>query len=257
MTNTLCSTHGLHVAIGATTVCTSLDLTIRAGECWAVLGMNGVGKTTLLHTIAGLRPCQGGEIRLGSETLGGLTRRTIAQRLALMPQLADDAFPATVFEEALAGRHPHLAPWAWESAQDEALTRAALDEVGLAGFEERLITTLSGGERRRVQLATLLVQDAPLMLLDEPVNHLDLHRQVRLLELVRERVAGAPRAAVMTLHDVNLAARFCDHVLMLFGTGECAAGRVEDMLTESLLARVYCQSLRAVDVDGRRFFIAA
>lgn len=253
----LCRARELTVKIGPTIVCTALDLEVRTGECWAVLGMNGVGKTTLLHTLAGLRAAQGGEIQIGGTAISTLSRRAIAQRLSLMPQLVEDAFPATVFEEALAGRNPHLAPWAWESAEDEAVTRAALAEVGLGEFESRLTSTLSGGERRRVQLATILVQDAPLALLDEPVNHLDLFRQVRLLELVRSKVAGNARAAIMTLHDVNLASRFCDHALMLFGNGEYAAGPIESMLTESLLSRLYCQSLKAVDLDGRRFFIAA
>lgn len=253
----LCEVRDLTVVIGGTVVCASLDLCIRAGECWAVLGMNGVGKTTLLHTLAGLRASQSGAIRLGETPLSDLSRRGIAKRLALMSQLVEDAFPATVFEEALAGRNPHLSPWAWESAEDEAITRNALTEVGLAPLASRLTTTLSGGERRRVQLAALLVQDAPLMLLDEPVNHLDLHRQVMLLDLVRNKISGSRRAAIMSLHDVNLASRFCDHVLLMFGTGECAAGTAEQMLTEEMLTRVYCHSLRAVDVDGRRLFVAA
>ena len=257
MTAPLCQTHGLRVVIGGTSVCESLDLTIGAGQCWALLGMNGVGKTTLLHTLAGLRAPQSGEIRLGESPLSDLSRREIAKRLALMPQLVEDAFPATVFEEALAGRNPHLSPWAWESAEDESITHAALIEVGLAPLASRLTTTLSGGERRRVQLAALLVQNAPLMLLDEPVNHLDLHRQVLLLELVRKKVSGSGRAAIMSLHDVNLASRFCDHVLLMFGTGDCASGAAEQMLTEEMLTRVYCHSLRAVEVDGRRLFVAA
>ena len=255
--HSLCSARELTVKIGRMAVCTSLDLEVRVGECWAVLGMNGVGNTTCLHPRAGLRASHGGEISLSGTAISALSRRAIAQRLSLMPQLIEDAFPATVFEEAMAGRNPHLAPWAWESAEDEALTRNALAEVGLADFGSRLTSTLSGGERRRVQLATVLVQDAPLMLLDEPVNHLDLFRQVRLLDLVRGKVAGNARAAIMTLHDVNLASRFCDHALMLFGNGEYAAGPIESMLTESMLSRLYCQSLKAVDLDGRRFFIAA
>lgn len=257
MSAPLCEVRNLQVVIGTTAVCTSLDLTVRAGECWAVLGMNGVGKTTLLHTLAGLRAAQAGEIHLGGAALASLSRREVAQRLALMPQLIEDAFPATVFEEALAGRNPHLPPWAWESAEDERITRTALAEVGLSLFESRLTSTLSGGERRRVQLAALLTQEAPLMLLDEPVNHLDLHRQVLLLELIRNKVALDARAAIISMHDVNLAARFCDHALLLFGTGDCAAGTIEQMLNEEMLTRVYCHSLREAKVDGRRVFVAA
>lgn len=257
MSTPLCEVRGLRVVIDGTLVCGSLDLSVRPGECWAVLGMNGVGKTTLLHTLAGLRAAESGEIRLVGTPIADLSRRDIARRLALMPQLVEDAFPATVFEEALAGRNPHLSPWAWESAEDEMITQAALAEVGLAPLASRLTTTLSGGERRRVQLAALLVQDVPLMLLDEPVNHLDLHRQVMLLDLVRRKVADQQRAAIMSLHEVNLAARYCDHVLLMFGTGECAAGTTAEMLTEQMLSRVYCHSLRAVQVDGRTLFVAA
>jgi ABC-type transport system involved in cytochrome c biogenesis ATPase subunit len=142
-------TRDLQVHVGTVRVCDAASLRFEPGSCWAILGVNGAGKTTLLHTLAGLRPPQAGEIRLDDRPLVELERRAIARRLGLMPQDTPDPFPATVLETALLGRHPWLSRWQWESADDEALARQALAELGLAPLADRLVTTLSGGERRR------------------------------------------------------------------------------------------------------------
>lgn len=253
----LLETKNLSTRIAGNWVCRDLNLSVARGSRWGVLGMNGAGKTTLLHTLAGLRPAVSGEVWLEGVPLAQLSRRLRAQRCGLMLQDSDDAFPATVWETVLLGRHPHLRAWAWESAQDERMAREALTAVALSGFEGRDTISLSGGERRRLALATLLAQDPALLLLDEPANHLDMHHQVSLLELLSRQVAQGAKALIMVLHDVNLAARFCDSVLMLFGDGETLHGPVREVMTAENLQRVYQHKITSVDTADGRFFYPA
>ncbi len=239
--------HQLGVRIGTVEVCRDLNVELEPGQCWAILGRNGTGKTTLLHTLAGLRAAQTGTVHLDDTSLTRLSRRTIAQRLGVLPQDSVDPFPATVLETALLGRHPHISPWGWESADDHARARAALAQVGLAGWDQRDVATLSGGERRRVALATLLTQDPDILLLDEPTNHLDLHHQVALLTRLAQQARERNKLVVMVLHDLNLAARFADHCLLLFGEGKTCAGPRAVVLETPLLEQLYNQPLRQVD----------
>ncbi len=251
----LLQAQGLDVAIGARTLCRGLDLTLQGGECWAILGGNGVGKTTLLHTLAGLRAPAAGSVLLEEQTLDRLPRRRVARRLGLLPQDSVDPFPASVLETALIGRHPHLGRWQQEGPDDLARARAALEAMSLSDLAARRTDTLSGGERRRLAVATLLTQDPQLLLLDEPTNHLDLHQQIVLLERLRG-LAGAGRGVLMVLHDVNLAARFCDHLLLLFGDGSWQAGAADPLLDAALLSRLYGHPVAAVaGPAGTRAFL--
>lgn len=233
------TTENLTVQIGCKTVCNDLSLNIQPGESWAILGMNGAGKTTLLHTLAGLRLPQSGSITLLGQALSQLSRREIAQKLGLLLQDFQDSFPGTVLETALIGRHPHLHAWQWESAEDFDLAKNTLATVDLSGFEVRQVLTLSGGERRRLGLATLLMQDPQLYLLDEPVNHLDLHHQHTLLTMLRDLVVENNKAMLMVLHDINLAMRYCDHALLLFEDGTVTHGDVHALLTADTLSQLY------------------
>ncbi len=238
--------NNVSLRIGTVDVCRDLDVTFNPGECWAILGRNGTGKTTLLHTLAGLRSADAGAVSLDGTPIEQQPRRYSAQHLGLLPQDNHDPFPATVLETALLGRHPHLSPWAWESAEDRVLARAALAQVGLNNWDARTLMTLSGGERRRVALATLLTQNPDILLLDEPTNHLDLHHQVTLLELLARQAREQHKTVIMVLHDLNLAARFADHCLLLYGDGNVCAGACEEILETSVLERLYNQPLRKI-----------
>lgn len=244
----------LNVKIAETLVCDNFNLSINTGENWAVLGMNGCGKTTLLHTLAGLLPAQSGEIELNNTSLNNLSRHDIAQQLSLLLQHQEDHFPGTVLESVLIGRHPHLQSWQWESEEDHKLALDTLELVGLTNFSERSILTLSGGERQRVALATLLVQQTTIRLLDEPVNHLDIHHQHEVMKLLT--TDNGQTANVFVLHDVNLAARYCDHALLIYADGKTRQGVCAEVLTEQNLSELYQHPLQEIEHDGQRWFIA-
>jgi len=246
---------GLAVSIAGKQVTRELNLALYPGERLAILGRNGVGKTTLLHTLAGLRAPAAGEIRLGGATYAALGARGAAKQRGLLPQHQGDAFPATVLETVLIGRHPHLSRWDWESEADAELARDALAEVGLADLATRSIQTLSGGERQRVALATLLVQQPRVYLMDEPLAHLDLNHQIAMLELLSRRTRENNAALVMVLHDVNLAARFSDQALLLYGDGEHELGASAAVLDAARLSRLYGHPLRVIDDGEQRWFV--
>ncbi|GAB4361788.1 MAG: ABC transporter ATP-binding protein [Gammaproteobacteria bacterium] len=248
-------TSNLSVVIGDTTVCREAALAIAPGECWGVLGRNGAGKTTLLHTLAGLRPPATGEILLDGTALERISPRQRARQIGVLFQDESDPFPATVLETALIGRHPFVGRWAWEEATDIELARSALRTVHLDPLEDRLVSTLSGGERRRLALATLFTQDPELFLLDEPTNHLDLHFQLLVLRHLSEQVSRRQKSAVMILHDLNLAVRFCDHLILLLGEGEIATGPPGEVLTPELLDRLYQHPLVRVEGPTGPFWI--
>jgi iron complex transport system ATP-binding protein len=248
---------GLGVVIADHRVCCDLDLRVDRGECWGILGSNGVGKTTLLHTLAGLRAPNEGEVRLLARNLRNQSRRQVARAIGIVFQDHEEAFPSTVLETALIGRHPHLYPWQWEEAEDVLRGRAALAAVGLEGMEERPVGSLSGGERQRLAVATLLTQDPVVLLLDEPTSHLDLRHQVQILELLQRLARMNAKAVVMTMHDVNLAARYCDRCLLLLGGGEVRHGPRADMLNERNLTELYGHPVIRVPVPAGDAYLPA
>ncbi len=248
-------TEQLTLHIAGRTLCDRLDAGFNAGENWVILGANGSGKTTLLHALAGLRQPDHGRVMLDHVPLRDMPSRRRARRLGVLFQDFESAFPATVMETVLTGRHPRLQRWQWESTEDYSAAEAALEAVGLAGFAQRPLATLSGGERRRVEIAALLAQDAPLCLLDEPTNHLDLHHQVRILEWLATRAARPGHMNIFVLHDINLAARFGTHGILLFDHGECLHGPMPDVLTRPNLERLYHCRLREIHADGARWYL--
>jgi len=244
------------LAVAGRTLCSALSFAVDAGECWVIVGPNGVGKTTLLATLAGLRAPASGAIGIEGRAMREWTPRERALRVGLLPQDTVDAFPDTALEIAIAGRHPHVARWRAESPDDVAAARTALADVDCAGLAERNVQTLSGGERRRVALAMLLAQDPAIMLLDEPTNHLDVAHEVRVLDLLARRASTGQRAIVMSIHDLTLAARHASHAL-LFGFEGVSAGPASEMLTARNLSALYRQALVAVPHAGGTAFLPA
>jgi iron complex transport system ATP-binding protein len=244
------------VRAGARELVRELSVQFAPGEVVAILGRNGSGKTLTLHTLAGLRRAAAGEVWLDGTPLLQFKRRSVALRLGLLPQDLEDAFVTTAMETVLIGRHPHLALWQWETAEDERLAREALAAVDLQDFAVRHTDTLSGGEQRRVAVAALLAQQPDIFLLDEPTNHLDPHHQLAVLGLFRG-LADQGRTVVTTLHDPTLAARFADRALLLFGDGRWSLGPVSSTLTTATLSELYVTPMLELHHDRRRVFVSA
>lgn len=253
---TTLTTEGLLIDIPERSAGSPLDLRIEPGQVWGVLGPNGVGKTTLLHTLAGLRAPRGGRIHLDGVALDGIKRKTVSRQLGLVFQDRQDGFPATVLETALIGRHPWLSPWQMERGEDLALAEQALTALDVIHLRDRLVHTLSGGERQRVAIATLMTQTPDIWLLDEPTNHLDLHHQVATMQLLTDQ-AVAGRSVFMCLHDLNVAARWCDHVLLMFPGGGVCWGEAKTMLEPAALEQLFGQKLVTVEADGAPVFVPA
>jgi len=253
-------TRKLTLQAGNKVLCKQLDWQCHAGEIWAVLGRNGAGKTRLLHALAGLPHdkqihCHG-DVLLNNKPLPGIQRKHIAQQLGLLLQDYHEPFPGTVMEYAMMGRHPYLHAWQWESAQDYAHVSTALNSVGLDGFHQRNIQTLSGGEFQRMRIAMLLVQDPQILLLDEPVNHLDLQFQHALLSMLTRNIHGSNKAVVMTLHDINLAMRYATHALLIYEDGEIACGGLDDVINEKNLTTLYRCPFRRLTDQQQQIYVA-
>ncbi len=247
----LLETRDLDVSIGGVEIARGFSIRVMPDQIWGMLGPNGSGKTTLLLTLAGIRQPDSGQVLLDGRPLADQPRRAIARRLGMLVQHTQYAFDATCLETALAGRHPHISAWQRERRSDRDMARRVLGELGLEALAERSCMELSGGETRRLALATLLVQDPALMLLDEPTNHLDPANQVTMLNHIGHRARSGGRAALMALHEVNLATCYCSHVVLLHGGGKWEAGTGHEMLTAENLSRLYRCPVRMID-DGRQ-----
>ncbi|MGW7452741.1 ABC transporter ATP-binding protein [Streptomyces sp. NPDC054787] len=212
-----------------------VDLTARPGETVGVVGPNGSGKTTLLRCVYGILRPTAGRILLDGADAAALTVKDRARRVAVVPQDASGTLGLTVREVVAMGRSPHKRFWMQDGPDDVRRVAAALETVGALPFAERRFDELSGGERQRALVARALVQDPGLLALDEPTNHLDIRYQLEILGLVR----ALPATSLLVLHDLNLAASFCDRLYVLKGGRVAASGPPREVLTEDLLAEVY------------------
>jgi iron complex transport system ATP-binding protein len=216
-----------------------VSLRVEPGEVVGLLGPNGSGKSTLIRILSGVLPRYEGSARVDGGEVRTARRKDLAAKLAVVPQETSFGFPFTVLQIVLMGRHPHLAGLAFETPQDVDLARAALDRCGAAHLENRTIQDLSSGERQRVVFARALAQEPRALLLDEPASFLDIRHQTELYDLVRELAVTDGTAVLTVLHDLNLAAEYCDRIYLLREGRVAAAGRTDEVFTYANLTTVF------------------
>jgi iron complex transport system ATP-binding protein len=217
----------------------SVDLAVGAGEMVGLIGPNGAGKTTLLRLMAKLLAPTGGALWLDGAALATLSQRAVARHVALVAQAAPADFAFSVGDVVRMGRHPHRGRFEGESAEDEAIARAAMTMTDTAALAGRPITELSAGERQRVSLARAFTQKPRLLLLDEPTANLDPRHQIRGLEGIRRLVRETRVAAVAALHDLELASRYCARLVLMDRGAIVADGPPGEVLTPQRLRTVY------------------
>lgn len=213
----------------------NVSLAVETGETLGLIGPNGSGKSSLLRLLAGLKRPDGGRVTIHGKDIAGVPRTQLARQLAFVQQNATTDTNVSVRDVVRLGRTPHRSALSGWTAADQIAVDEALARVGMDHLDSRSWQTLSGGERQRVHIARALAQSPRVMFLDEPTNHLDIHHQIEILQTVR----NLEMTSVVALHDLNLAAMFCDRIVVLDQGAIVAAGRPEAVLTEDLMREVF------------------
>jgi iron complex transport system ATP-binding protein len=229
---------GLHVRLGRREVLRGLSATLRPGALVGVIGPNGAGKSTLVRAMLGLVPPASGAISVDGEPLARLQPRDLARRVAYLPQGQTLHWPLTVERLVALGRLPHLGPMSRISADDERAVQDAMARADVTDLAGRVATELSGGERARAMLARALAVGAPALVVDEPLASLDPGHQIDVMDLLAREAQGG-KLVVAVLHDLTMAARYCDRLLLVNGGELVADGTPQEVLTAERLRAVY------------------
>jgi iron complex transport system ATP-binding protein len=246
---------GLTLSVPGRILVDDFAVAFQEGQVWAVLGRNGTGKSTLIHALAGLAQPTRGRIDLDGVPLGSVQPRQRARALGILPQLEEGTFWGTVAEYVLLGRFPHTSAWYGFDDEDVRLANDALAALRMSEFAGQRYTTLSGGERQRVRIAQILAQSARIVLLDEPLQHLDLAHQAHVIDLVSSRVRTERHTAIMVLHEPLWIGAACTHAIIFSGNGQVEAGPAGALLTRERLERAYGCKLREIDHPRGRCFV--
>ncbi|MBP7829193.1 MAG: ABC transporter ATP-binding protein [Kiritimatiellae bacterium] len=229
-----------------------VSLSVAPGELVGLIGPNGAGKTTLLRVLSGELPAMRGDLRLGESDLSRLDKRSLARRLAFVPQSLNLPVAFTVHDFVALGRRPYGAAWSRLAAGDREAIRAALRQADLDGMDEQLVDELSAGERQRALVALALAQEPQILLLDEPTAHLDIPHAWRLLDLVRALNRERGTTVIFSSHDLNLAAAFCRRLVLLDQGRIASDGTPEQVLTAGVLSTAYHHALEVITLPGSR-----
>ena len=246
------------VSLNSTRILNGISFEIASGEFLGIIGPNGSGKSTLLRTMAGVLVPLSGSVTLDGLEVARIPGRQLARRLAIVPQDNPIAFDFTVQEIVLMGRSPHLGRFELEKGHDAEIAADALKRTNLLHLADRGIGTLSGGERQRAMIARALAQQTDILFLDEPTAHLDINYQVEILHLARRENAENGKTVVVVLHDLNLAAEFCDRLIMLSKGEVFVVGSPEEVITKENVQQVYGTSVwvRKHPTSGRPYVLS-
>ncbi len=244
-------TEALSVAIDNKKIVEDISLDLRKGSFIGLIGPNGSGKSTILRALYRALKPSGGRIFFDGDELAQLPLKQTAQKLGVMKQNSSLAFDFKVIDLVLLGRTPYKKPLELDSAADYELARAALREVGLTGYENRLYNQLSGGEQQRVMIARVLAGQPQTLLLDEMTNHLDLYYQLHLLQLIKDMHVEV----LAVMHDLNLAAKFCDRLYLLQQGKIVLSGTVAEVLGAPLVQEVFKIKLRLYEDEDKHLHV--
>jgi iron complex transport system ATP-binding protein len=247
---------GVSFAYDSEPVLSGVDLAVESGRFFGLLGPNGSGKTTLLQLLSGAIRAGSGSVKISGREMGAWDRRELARQVAVVPQRFDLAFPFTVQEVVMLGRVPHRGPLALDRAEDLQVAREAMRAVEVEHLAGRRMHELSGGEFKRVVVAKALAQRPRILLLDEPAAHLDIRHQVSLYELIEDIRRRTGFTVVSAMHDLNLAAAYCDRVALLSQKKIARTGSVEEVMTYRNLRDVFGTEIYVGvnELTGHRLF---
>ncbi len=224
---------------GENSILTNLEFSLNEGVFYGLIGPNGSGKSTLIDLLMGTRRFTSGAINLDSKPLDNFTRRELALRLALVPQEISVGFEYSVYDIVLMGRHPHIPRFSQPSVTDVEVVDQALQLLDVAHLNNRSITHLSGGEKQRVIVARALAQQTRVLMLDEATSNLDIEHTIKIMRVLKEKVQVSGNTIIAAIHDLNLAAAFCDELLVLHNKTLHTIGPVSSVLTMDLLRDVF------------------
>ncbi len=224
---------------GSTKILENIEFAVKSGEFLGILGPNGSGKTTLLKSISRILEPKKGAILIDASNIYDMKTVDVAKQLAVVPQTTPVTFDFTALEVVLMGRNPHMARFAVESKEDLAIAKNSMQLTNTWHLAKRPVTELSGGERQRVIIARALTQEPKILLLDEPTTHLDISNQLEIMDLIKQLCKTKKLLIVAVFHDFNLAARYCDSVILLKDGKIVAVGKSEDTLTSENVKKVF------------------
>ena len=232
------SANGVRVEIGGIAIVDDVSIVGKRGEFLGIIGPNGAGKTTLLKVLAGLHKPTSGWVSIGGARIGDMAVSTRSKRIAYVPQSAG-AHPFTAIEMVLMGRYPHLRRFQIEAEDDDEIAFDAMARLDVGEFKDRRVDTLSGGERQRVLLARALAQQGDVLFVDEPITSLDIKHQLLSLQVLKDEAIQRDVAVCAVLHDLNMAARYCDRLVLMAGGRVVADGDANSVITESRIEEVF------------------
>ena len=253
------SIQNIHAGYGGEPVLHGVSLDVADGEFVGLIGPNGCGKTTLLRVMSGVLPVQEGRVLIEGDDLKHVDRRLLARTMACLSQDLTLDLAFTVREVAMMGRAPHLGKFGQESREDHETVEAKMELADVAHLGDRPITEISGGERQRAFIAMCLAQEPRVFLLDEPTSHLDVGHQLAILDLIRGLNRDSGMTVIAVFHDLNLAAEYCDRLLVLTDGRTEAIGVPEDTLTADMIRRIYGANVLAEKnpVSGKPHIVIA
>lgn len=231
----------------------NISLSVKEGENLCIIGPNGCGKTTLIKAISGIIPHKG-IVKIDGTDIDSMKREHVAKKIAVMSQISTIYFSYTIYETVLLGRYLHMKNRTFKepSTKDREYTDKCLKAVGLLNIKHKQISTLSGGQLQRVYLARTLAQEPSIILLDEPTNHLDLKHQTELIDFLKDWSKNEGHSVIGVLHDLNLAIKLSDNILILDNGKMAAYGKTKEVISSKLLNEVYGMNVTEYMVDSLR-----